>query len=76
MKRTLLFGLGGFAVLALMAVGVNVGQLDKLQPGEAFEVVAEGLKSISDPAARSVASMYIFGKAGRGVFPLMVAGAA
>jgi hypothetical protein len=25
MKRTLLFGLGGFAVLALMAVGVNIG---------------------------------------------------
>lgn len=60
---------------AFAALGLNVESLLALEPDKQFEVIAERISSIQNPAERTAAAMAIFGKSGADLLPLMIGGA-
>ncbi|MBU6181821.1 MAG: hypothetical protein KGR46_03295 [Verrucomicrobia bacterium] len=48
----------------LAALGISMGRLQSLSPGEQFEAVAAALASIPDPTQRAATAMGIFGRKG------------
>ncbi len=57
-------------------LGVSVDELRQLTPDQQFEVLADRIAAIEDPAGRTAAAMEVFGKSGADLMPLMLNGAA
>lgn len=57
------------------AIGLSLEQLANLKPDEQFELIADRLAQIEDPAQRTAAAMQIFGKSGAQLLPLISGGA-
>jgi hypothetical protein len=60
---------------ALAEIGLSYEALAGLSPQEQFAAVAEGIKSIQNPAAKSAIAMRVLGKSGADLIPLMDTGA-
>ena len=61
---------------AFKAVGVDVEKLRAMQPDQQFEIIAEAISRIKDPAQRAQAAVQGFGRAGADLLPLLTQGAA
>jgi hypothetical protein len=61
---------------ALQRLGLAVGDLQGLSPDKQFELIADRISAIGDPALRAAMAMAIFGKSGTDLLPLMKDGAA
>lgn len=59
----------------LAALGLTVEQLRKLAPEDQFELFADRINALKDPADRARAAVEIFGKAGADLLPLFEQGA-
>ncbi len=66
----------GESVQAFQRLGVNLDELRRLSPEAQFELLAERIASIEDPAARSALAMAIFSKSGAELLPLFRSGGA
>lgn len=55
---------------AFKRIGLSVGQLAGLAPDKQFELIADRLGEIRDPAERARAAMAIFGRGGAAILPL------
>jgi hypothetical protein len=66
---------GAGAVKMLESLGLSAAALQGLAPDQQFEMIAERIASIEDPAQRTAAAMDVFGKAGAELLPLMSQGA-
>jgi hypothetical protein len=64
----------GPVAAALASIGLNAKQLASMAPDEAFEKIADGLKSITNPAERAATTVAIFGKSGQELLPMMMQG--
>ena len=64
------------AVGALGKLGIQVEDLQGLNPEEQFTALADRIGRIADPAKRTAAAMEIFGRTGSRLIPLMAGGAA
>jgi hypothetical protein len=64
------------ATAALAALGLTVEQLQGLSPDRQFELIADRISQIKDPADQARARLDILGKAGDALAPLMENGAA
>ncbi len=70
-------GSGGKAQLeTFRALGVNFEELRKLSPDKQFELLADRIHALQDPADRARAAVELFGKAGADLLPLFAQGAA
>jgi len=67
---------GKEAAAAFEAVGLSVADLKTLSPEQQFSRIADGMQSITDPAARAAAAVGIFGKSGAELAPLLAQGSA
>ena len=56
-------------------LGLSVDELLKLSPDQQFEVIADRISQIEDPAKRTAAAMDVFGRSGADLLPLMIGGA-
>ncbi len=56
-------------------LGLTVGELLELSPDQQFEVIADKISQIEDPAKRTAAAMDVFGRSGAELLPLMIGGA-
>jgi phage-related protein len=56
-------------------IGLDASKLIKLDPSQEFNLIANALASIENPAKRALASTQIFGKSGQQLLPLLMAGA-
>lgn len=61
---------------AFADIGVNLTTLRALQPDRQFEMMAEAISRITDPAERATAVTKLFGKAGADLLPMFEQGAA
>ena len=61
---------------ALGKLGLTAADLTKLAPDQQFELLADRLDQIRDPALRAAMAMEIFGKSGTSLLPMMAGGAA
>lgn len=61
---------------ALDALGLTLGQIDKLTPEEQFLAIADRLAQIEDPTKRAAVAMEVFGRSGTKMIPLLADGAA
>lgn len=61
---------------AFDTLGVSVEELAQLSPDRQFEVLADAISKIDDPARRTAAALDVFGRAGADLLPLMKDGAA
>jgi len=59
----------------IASLGINLQEFRKLQPDRQFEVLAEAISQIKDPAVRAGAAIEIFGKSGANLLPLFEDGA-
>lgn len=66
---------GGEAGAAFQHLGLSAQQLAAMSPDQAFTAIAEGLKSIQNPAERTAVTMQIFGRSGAQLLPLLMKGA-
>lgn len=57
------------------SLGVNLNVLRSLTPDKQFELVAEAVSKIEDPAIRAGAAVGVFGKTGANLLPLLNEGA-
>lgn len=57
-------------------LGLTMADLAGQSPDKQFEIVADRIAAIEDPAQRAAAAMDIFGKSGAELLPLMAGGAA
>jgi len=65
--------LNGFAPAAraqFQAWGITIQDLQKMKPEEIFDRIAQKLRGIRNPAARTIAAMQIFGGAAQGLLPI------
>lgn len=60
---------------SIKAIGVNLIELRNLEPDKQFEVLADAIAGIQDPAERTRRVLEIFGKAGADLLPLFEQGA-
>jgi hypothetical protein len=60
---------------ALADLGLTVGDLAGLSPDKQFELIADRISKINDPALRAAAAMKIFGRGGAQLLPLLREGA-
>ena len=60
----------------LNRLGVRLSDLAGLTPDQQFELLADRLSQIQDPAIRAATAMEVFGKTGTSLLPLMQDGAA
>ncbi|WP_308721018.1 phage tail tip lysozyme [Komagataeibacter xylinus] len=58
------------AAAQFRAIGVSLGELQKLSPDQLFARVAARLRAIRDPAAQAVAATTLFGGAAQGLMPI------
>lgn len=65
----------GEARQAIKALGLDLDAVRKLKPDEQFELIAEQLSKLPDPADRARAAMKLFGDSGAQLLPLMEQGA-
>lgn len=65
----------GEARTAIAALGLNLGQLRALAPEKQFELLADRISQLRDPADRTRAAILLFGRAGADLLPLMEDGA-
>jgi hypothetical protein len=59
----------------LTRLGLSLADLGSLSPEQQFEVLADRLSQIQDPAIRAATAMEVFGKTGTSLLPLMQDGA-
>jgi hypothetical protein len=59
---------------AFKAVGISAEDLKKKTPTEIFDLLADGLNSIPDPARRTQVSMALLGRSGAELIPLLAEG--
>lgn len=59
----------------LAALGITVEDLGKLSQDQRFELFAERISQIEDPAQRAATAMEVFGKSGAKLLPMMADGA-
>jgi phage-related protein len=59
---------------ALAMIGVSAEQLRAAGPDQSLAVIAEGFKSINDPAAKAAAATELFGKRGIGMINVLSEG--
>lgn len=59
----------------LQALGLTIEDLQKLQPDQQFELLADRISKLVDPADRARAAVDLFGKAGADLLPLFEEGA-
>jgi len=57
------------AQAALQAIGVTAEELKALKPEDQYKLIGERLQAIQDPAARTAASIQLFGKSGADLLP-------
>ncbi len=67
---------GGPVSFALRAMGLEVRELAKMKPDEAFLKIAGGFQNIKNPADRAAAAFHIFGKSGAELLNTLNAGPA
>jgi len=73
--RNMQKGLGGGTLGAeLNSIGLSATKLAGLAPEKQFEMIAEAVGGISDPAQRTAIAMKIFGKSGADLIPLLKSG--
>jgi hypothetical protein len=60
----------------LSALGLTFQQLQALEPDKQFEVLADRISGLKDPADRTRAAVELFGRAGADLLPLFEQGAA
>lgn len=60
----------------LTALGLTIEELKRLQPEDQFELLADRIAALKDPADRTRAAVDLFGKAGADLLPLFEDGAA
>jgi hypothetical protein len=58
----------------LAALGLTLGQIKGLQADEQFELIADRISKLKDPADRARAAVELFGKAGANLLPLLTQG--
>lgn len=61
--------------LAFDALGISLEQFRRLQPDKQFELLADRISQLEDPAERARAAMVLFGRSGAELLPLMEQGA-
>lgn len=61
--------------LAFDALGISLEQFRRLQPDKQFELLADRISRLEDPAERARAAMVLFGSSGAELLPLMEQGA-
>lgn len=59
----------------LAKLGLRMSDLGRLTPDQQFELLADRISKIQDPAIRAATAMEIFGKTGTSLLPLMQDGA-
>lgn len=59
----------------LSKLGLRLSDLGRLTPDQQFELLADRISKIQDPAIRAATAMEIFGKTGTSLLPLMQSGA-
>jgi TP901 family phage tail tape measure protein len=64
------------AAESLAHLGLTAQQLQSLPVDKQFELIADALAGIEDPAIRTMRAMDIFGKGGASLMPMMTTGAA
>ncbi len=64
------------ATATLTALGLTFEQLQALEPDQQFELIAEQISKLKDPADRTRAAVELFGRAGADLLPLFTEGAA
>jgi hypothetical protein len=67
---------GKGATEELTALGLTVEHLKSLAPDKQFELIADRISGLTDPADRARAAVALFGKAGADLLPLFEQGAA
>ncbi len=67
---------GGPVSFALRAMGLDVRDLAKMKPDEAFLKISGGFQKIQNPADRAAAAVHIFGKSGAEMLNTLNAGPA
>lgn len=73
MSRNLLDGEKS-AVRAVSALNLNLAELQAMQPGRAFEVIATAIQRIPDPMRQSQVALELFGRSGADLLPLIKEG--
>lgn len=63
------------AVATLSQLGLTAQQLQRLSPDQQFELIADRLSQIQNPAEKAALAMELFGKTGTSLLPLMTNGA-
>ncbi|MBA7639677.1 hypothetical protein ES703_47337 [subsurface metagenome] len=61
-------------IRAFQHIGIEVEELDKLNPEEQFLRIAEAIAEVEDPTKRAALAQDIFGRAGTELLPLFAAG--
>lgn len=70
-------GSGSKEVIAtLRALGLSLSDISSLAPDKQFELLADRISKLKDPADRTRAAVELFGKAGGDLLPLFESGAA
>jgi hypothetical protein len=59
------------AVQAIKALGLNLSELQAMQPDQAFQRIAAAVSAIADPMQRSKLAMDLFGRSGATVLPVL-----
>ena len=59
----------------LSKLGLRLSDLGRLSPDQQFELLADRISKIQDPAIRAATAMEVFGKTGTSLLPLMQDGA-
>jgi hypothetical protein len=62
------------AIQSFARLGISIRQLQGLSPDQQFEVLAERISHIHDPAMRAAVAMQLFGKSGTDLLPLLEQG--
>lgn len=58
----------------LGALGLKIEDIRRLQPDQQFEVIADAISRLKDPADRTRAAVALFGRAGADLLPMFEAG--
>lgn len=63
------------AVEAFTKLGISIESLNRASEQQRFDLVADAIKKIPDPARQSAAAIEIFGRGARAIIPTLTAGA-
>ena len=66
---------GGKAARAFTGIGISISELRSSSPQKQFELIADAISRIQDPARQAEAAMAIFGRGGAGLLPVLKEGA-